>query len=73
MYDICSLISTIKYSKSQSETMFLKILATTNHYIGGRRTRGPLSYHDIALSHKYYATALFFFLRIKEELWLMFP
>jgi hypothetical protein len=39
--------------------------------MGGRRMRGPLSQHDIPLSHKEYAIA--FFLRTGEKLWLKMP
>jgi hypothetical protein len=40
-------------------TAFLKLSATANHYMGDRRTRGPLTYHNISLSRKGHAIALF--------------
>jgi hypothetical protein len=38
--------------------VFLKFSATTDHYTGSRRTRGPLNYHNIPLSRKDHAVAL---------------
>jgi hypothetical protein len=43
-----------------SEAGFLKLPATEGHCTGGRRTRGPLSYSNIPLSHKEHVIALFF-------------
>jgi hypothetical protein len=34
------------------KTVFLELLATTDHYMGARRRRGPLSYRNITLSRK---------------------
>jgi hypothetical protein len=39
-------------------SMFHKLSATADHYIGGRSTRGPFSYRHIPLNHKEHAIAL---------------
>jgi hypothetical protein len=43
----------------QSRPMFLKFSATVDHYMGGRRRRGPLGYHKIYFSRKEHAIMLF--------------
>jgi hypothetical protein len=40
-------------------TVFLKLSATADHYMGRRRMRGPQSYRNILLSLKEHPVALF--------------
>lgn len=47
-------------------TVFLKLPATADHHMGGRRRRDPLSYCNFPLGCKIHAILLL--LRIDEEL-----
>jgi hypothetical protein len=48
--NVCSLIRTVKYLKSQSEAVFLKILATTNMAVGAHADHSAIMTLSLAIN-----------------------
>jgi hypothetical protein len=43
---------TLPLNAAYCRTVFLRLSATADSYMGGQRMRGPFSYHNISLGHK---------------------